>query len=581
VQVDFYWGLNELTRGKNDVSPLLLYDAEQGCNKKCKKLQMSAVISSGDINLEKKMSMNVVNLDALIPREDFAVAAQTQHANALEKISVIHLEGPFFEPDLRKPDFQRETTQWNPTKVVDLIRAFVDADLIPAVILWRSGQYIFVIDGAHRLSALLAWIFDDYGNRKQSLEFFGGHISDDQRTIAKRTRDLVNKEVGSYQDYVAARKNIAGAPEPMQKRLSNLAVNSVIAQWVPTTDVKSAEDSFFKINQAATPIDPTERRILKARNSPNALAARAITHPGSGHKYWNSFNSTAQASIESIGSIIYHALYDPAIGGSTITTLDVPVAGRGYNALPFVVDLVNECNAAAVADTTTTKDIKENLPVDPDGSLTLKYLKSVKDRLDRITGDSPSSLGIHPVVYFYTRSGAFQPTALIATSRFLESLARKGNLEKFTSARRQFEQFLIDHKEAMSLLIHKFGSGGRSLPWLETYYERVLEGFLEGKNPEEIQQDFTADPDFTYLTVPRPGVGKQSTGTKRSFSSNTKTATFFAAALLTAPRCQICGGVIHRNSMQFDHIIRVREGGANDMSNSQLSHPYCNSTYKN
>ena len=266
------------------------------------------------------MSINVVNLDALIPREDFAVATQTQQANALEKISVIHLEGPFFGPDLRKPDFQRETTQWTQTKVVDLIRAFVDADLITAVILWRSGQYIFVIDGAHRLSALLAWIFDDYGDRQRSLEFFGGHISDEQRTIAKKTRDLVNKEVGSYQDYVAARKNIAGAPENMQQRLSNLAVNSVIAQWVPTTDVKSAEDSFFKINQAATPIDPTEKRILKARNSPNAIAARAITHAGTGHKYWDSFNSTVQTSIESIGSAIYGALYDPAISSKTITT---------------------------------------------------------------------------------------------------------------------------------------------------------------------------------------------------------------------------------------------------------------------
>jgi hypothetical protein len=527
------------------------------------------------------MSMNVVNLDALIPREDFAVAAQTAHTNALEKISVIHLEGPFFGPDLRKPDFQRETTQWTSTKVVDLIRAFVDADLIPAVILWKSGQYIFVIDGAHRLSALLAWILDDYGDRVKSLEFFGGHISDEQRTVAKRTRDLVNKEVGSYQEYVAARKNIAGAPAAMQKRLSNLAVNSIIAQWVPASDVKSAEDSFFKINQAATPIDPTERRILKARNSPNALAARAITHAGSGHKYWNSFNSSIQASIEAIGSTIYHSLYDPAINSKTITTLDVPIAGRGYNALPFVFDLVNECNEQNVADTTTKKDIKENLPVDIDGNLTLKYLKTVKDRLERITGDSPSSLGIHPVVYFYTRSGTFQPTALIATSRFLENLASKGKLTKFTSVRKEFEQFLIDHKEAMSLLIHKFGSGGRSLSWLQTYYERVLEGFLEKKNSEEIQQAFVVDPDFTFLTVPRPDVNKRPTGTRHSFNSKTKTATFFEAALATATRCSICGAVVHKNSIQFDHIARVREGGAHDMTNAQVSHPYCNSTYKN
>lgn len=86
---------------------------------------------------------SVVNLDALIPREDFAVEVQPPHATPLEKISVVHLEGPFFGPDLRKPDFQRETAHWSPNKVVDLVRAFVDADLIPAVILWRVGRYVF------------------------------------------------------------------------------------------------------------------------------------------------------------------------------------------------------------------------------------------------------------------------------------------------------------------------------------------------------------------------------------------------------------------------------------------------------
>ncbi|MHA1567121.1 MAG: DUF262 domain-containing protein, partial [Alphaproteobacteria bacterium] len=270
---------------------------------------------------------NVVNLDALIPREDFLIDAEASQATPLDKISVVHLEGPFFGPDLRKPDFQRETKQWTPAKVVDLVRAFVDSDLIPAVILWRAGRYVFVIDGAHRLSALLAWIFDDYGDRKRSLDYFGGQITDDQRKVAKRTRTLINKTVGNYQDYLAARQNPAGALPELQQRLSNLAVNSVTAQWVPTTDAKSAEESFFKINQAATPIDPTERRILKARRSASAIAARAITHGGTGHKYWSAFDENTRRAVEDSGKIIFHALYTPPITGNPVTTLDVPVAG--------------------------------------------------------------------------------------------------------------------------------------------------------------------------------------------------------------------------------------------------------------
>lgn len=528
------------------------------------------------------MSTNVVNLDALIPREDFAVEDNTAPVTPLDKISISVLEGPFFAPVLRKPDFQRETAHWTPAKVVDLVRAFVDADLIPAVILWRSGKYIFVVDGAHRLSALLAWIYDDYGDRRRSADFFGGNIRDEQRQIAKKTRELINTKVGSYQSYVAERGSPQGAPEDMQKRLYNLSVNSIIAQWVPSTDAVSAEASFFKINQAATPIDPTERRILHARRSASAISARAIIHAGTGHKYWSSFDKETQSAIEEAGSFIHNSLYEPPIGGSPITTLDVPVAGRGYNALPFVFDLVNDSNGVVAEDTSAKKEVKDILPDDPDGQLTINYLQAVKKRIARLTGDSPVSLGLHPVVYFYTRSGVFQPISLLATSRFTELLASQNKLREFTKVRAIFEDFLVEHKEAPSLLIHKFGTGQRSIPWLQRYYERVFEWLLAGRNSEEIQQGFVADRDFTFLTVPRPsGVRGKSSKAKKPFNSGTKTATYFATALEGCARCAICGARVHRNSINFDHKDRARDGGAADMSNAQVTHPYCNSTIKN
>ncbi len=198
-------------------------------------------------------------------------------------------------------------------KVVDLIRSFLDADLIPAIILWRAGASIFVIDGAHRLSAILAWILDDYGDRKKSLDHSGGYITPEQRRVADRTRDLVDKSVGSYAEYQAFRNNRAAAPPEMQKRLSNLADNSFVAQWVTTSDVGTAEDSFFKINQQGTPIDPTERRLIRSRDSASAIASRSITHAGSGHKYWKSFVGDKQIAIETAGKELYRALYNPPI----------------------------------------------------------------------------------------------------------------------------------------------------------------------------------------------------------------------------------------------------------------------------
>src|SRR5580704_16608446 len=105
------------------------------------------------------MSTNVVNVDALIPRDDFAVDETPSRATPLDRINMAHLDGHFFVGDLRKPDFQRETAQWTPAKVGDLIRSFLDADLI-AAILWREGASMFVIEEERGVSAKMGWILD-------------------------------------------------------------------------------------------------------------------------------------------------------------------------------------------------------------------------------------------------------------------------------------------------------------------------------------------------------------------------------------------------------------------------------------
>jgi hypothetical protein len=524
------------------------------------------------------MPNNIVNLDALIPREDFAVGEPSK-STPVDKISIAHLDRNFFAGDLRKPDFQRETTHWSPEKVADLVRSFLDADLIPAVILWKAGGYIFVIDGAHRLSALLAWIHDDYGDRKISREYCGGHITPEQLDIAQRTRDLIKNDIGSYAEYQAYKANKTAAPEDMQKRLSNLADHSIIAEWVRATDLDSAEKSYFKINQAATPIDPTERRLLKSRDSASAISARAITHAGGGHKYWARFDLSIQKQIEETAKALNHTLYLPPLTGGVITTLDVPIAGRGYNALPFVFDLVNQINNIVIADTTSKKaDIKDKLDRDENGATTLQFISKVESRLERIAGNKSASLGLHPVVYFYTRSGTFQPTVFLAVLKVIDDLIAKDVLVKFTKVRRQFEDYLIEYKEAVSLIVHRFGSGSRSIRFIEGYLAKILESLWDGKGSHETHELLAKDSDYAFLTAPRPSAARPAPkNAKRAFNRGTKVASYFATSLPSGPRCGICTALLHRNSIQFNHKNERRDDGSSDMSNAEPTHPFCNS----
>jgi hypothetical protein len=414
------------------------------------------------------MSTNGVNLDALIPRADFAIGDGVVLGDSGdEKLSIAHLGTSFFTGALRKPDFQRETLHWQPQKIVDLVAAFLDRRLIPAVILWRAGNFNFVVDGAHRISALLAWIWDDYGDGERSKKLFGTILPPEQIAFATRTRGLIKTQVGPYDLYKAGVDYPGAVDEITKERIGRLSVAHMIAQWVPAATKEAAEESFFKINDAATPLDPTEKRILRSRGSASAVAARAIAHGGSGYPYWAGFPEKTIERVSSLSGKIYSMLYKPPLESGTIDTLDVPVAGRGYSVLPFIFDLINKLNDVKTSDSTRKGQGAALLPIDQTGDETVKYLSVVYQSVSRITGKDATSLGLHPVIYFYTAGGSFTPWSFLAWANIINGLFETKQVNSFCSVRSQLEDFLIGDKWAMSEIVHKNGSGHRSVPWLE------------------------------------------------------------------------------------------------------------------
>ena len=207
--------------------------------------------------------------------------------------------------------------------------------------MWQSKGINFVIDGCHRVSALIAWVLDDYGDGTKSNSFFSFNVGGDQRRTAEKTQALIKKKIGTYREMMDAVQH----PKPREVRNSFeyarlLVTRPLQLQWIPGADPKKAEKSFFTINQAGAAIEPTELRILEVRTTPNALAARAIVRAGTGHKYWARFAKDKQESIESLAADIHKSLFMPPLE-TPIKTLDLPIAGKGYASLPLVFDMVN------------------------------------------------------------------------------------------------------------------------------------------------------------------------------------------------------------------------------------------------
>lgn len=161
--------------------------------------------------------------------------------------------------------------------------------------------------------------------------------------------------------------------EEIVARLNAIGQRKLVTQWVPVSDAQAAEESFFKINQAATPLDPTEKIILRTRTTASSIAARAISKGGTGHAYWAHFGRENRIKIPALAKAISDMLFEPPIKSGTLHQQDAPLGGVGYNVLQMSFELVNRLNSVPTMRANMAASKIAEM-VDHDGSVTVNYL---------------------------------------------------------------------------------------------------------------------------------------------------------------------------------------------------------------
>ncbi|PCI90320.1 hypothetical protein COB18_01030 [Candidatus Kaiserbacteria bacterium] len=517
--------------------------------------------------------MAKVNLDAIIPREDFEVTdkrgktMQTKSTLSIEDIKT----DSFFFSSVRKPDFQRETNEWDSKKISEFLSSFLDGDLIPAIILWRNTSgHVFVIDGSHRLSSLAAWLNNDFGDGEISKNFYDGIVQEEQLEIAEQTRKIIRKNVGLYSDYKLALTNPEKVAPEIVTRSKNLAALAIQLQWVEG-DANKAESSFFKINQQAAPINKTELILLESRRKPNCISARAIIRSGKGHKYWSAFSAENQTEIQRVASEINSILFSPRLK-TPIKTLDIPIGGKNFSSqtLPLVLDFINIVNDFS-------SDFKTTLEDDVSGDETVKILKRTRKMAYIINSNHASSLGLHPAVYFYSQDGRHKIASFYAIIEFVLYLEKKSLYSDFIKIRHDFEDVLLKYDYLVQQINRYYRSALSSYVNIKEFYIEVMERLLEEDDITKVINDISKLEKFDYLKLS----AEESVITSSEFTTERKSAVFIKEALDGATRCKICNGYLHRNSISIDHIQRKEDGGIGSVDNGQITHPYCNTTLKN
>lgn len=333
-----------------------------------------------------------------------------------------------------------------------------------------------------------------------------------------------------------------------------------------TGNADKAEDSFVRINQRAAVITPQELELLKNRRKPNTIAARAIIRRGTGHKYWSSFGEKEQQQIEEIATELHKLIFEPTLH-YPIKSLDLPAGGSVYSApaLRMVFDFITMCVGVPSPED------------DENGTRTIDYLTRCRRVMRVILSNHASSIGLHPAVYFYSWTGKQQPILFLVMAKLVIDLERSKQLPDFIRRRSDFESFLMSNRSLLNQVVRKFGTKESGGMHLRKFYDRILELIGKGSSSEQVVESLVADPTYSYL---QPMESPYSGVSPTKFSAQVKSGALIRELLGTALRCAICGGLAPAQAISIDHRERKQDGGSSTADNAQVTHPYCNTGFK-
>lgn len=523
-----------------------------------------------------------VNLDALIVRQDMEGGKQKDVPQDFGfKHSDLLSNGGMTYAILRKPDFQRSTSSWTPEKVRDMVIAYIEGETVPGVIVWRSpNSDLFVIDGAHRLSSVIAWINNDYGDGEISKAHYGEPQS---ATAAQKARDLTNAAVGSYKELVEALGN-PNAEAKHQANARKLVFSTLPVQELKkVSDAAAAEKSFLKINEQGVALSETEKWLINARFCPNAIAARAISLKGQGGAYWDRFTSAGnKQKISQLSAAVYSILFTPDLDTGEIKTADLPIAGSFYaaNALNLIFQFVNLANDIHAKAPANRKDAEKIVPPDEDGSATINFLKKTKRVASSLTNlrttNHSNSLDLHPFVYFYSRQGIPQPTMFLATAYWLQDLDKRGKITELATRerRKKLEDFVLANYFLIQAISRRARGEENAVKRLKQYLDFLTTNLPKMKPAELLAQ---IGKEFRVSIVPEPDDDEGPTAPGSRIPVHVKSAMFIERELNTAEKCEICKARIPARGMSRDHRKDRKHGGTGERRNAAPTHHACNS----
>lgn len=519
----------------------------------------------------------------------------------------------------RKPDFQRATWAWEPEECVDLLEAALNSHVVPSVILWLSPEnHRYVLDGAHRISVLLAWVTDDWGENAPGVSSSTMQVG--AKRAAEKVRELLEqRNIGRYADWdAAARKyedlrdrNIEPefGGELTNKELhyakevrgweSNLAGFPIL--WVHG-DYSVAERSFLKINKTGRRLSEWETALVENRESSFARTVVSMANAAEASRCWPVRDADGKALPHTVANEIKTLL--SRVSDLSELVLEpaylVPIRSAEQPLLAISAprpDLRPIYLSELLAVTQGTKGLKADQRKLLEGSkgaspreIVAEGLVIVDNALDavrNIEGPSPRSLSLVSLLYFYNQAGSYVRSLLYGLLYWLangdeEAIEKRKLL--FTKYRGAIEAILLEKRDDLiGNISRRRGSGPEVTYQVASFYQRLLELLVQYDGRID-DKDFKSELEQVILLAGSGGSTPQTGGgapvsQSRLFRGQLRSQVQARDILKALGKCELCGGfIISGQNTQLDHIQEHSKGGATTLDNARQTHPYCNNS---
>ncbi len=506
---------------------------------------------------------------------------------------------------IRKPDFQRETNAWSPKQCLEFLDSVVNGHIIPSLILWRSTEngLIYVLDGAHRLSVIRAWMLDDWGDKAGI--YYDRRDKKKIIQIASETRNLVNSIIGSFEDYAQSRSELdkivkegkAPKKEMTEKKFNQSTFYSdvvagnltLFVQW-EQGDYESAEQSFLRINRQGQPLDPWEATLIEYRKSSYSRCIMSIANGGQKGHYWpdDTLNDKLKKMVKEFPELsrqILQGLFVPPFQ-LPIKDLNVPtvVAPAYFQKHVYLLELIPLMVDREIAGDKEDQLVWFERDFNEEADVVIKnadkILRMLVERIEHLVTftHNSKSLSLVPLFYWYNHRGQYIRGLLYGFLYWLFSGSDKEiNQRKlaFSAIRDRFEFVIFNFKSEIAEYHGKAGAGLKAVKSMAKFYQNLVDSLVSTIQMEVESSSF----EDMILNLLQGNRKKRSNPKKnRSITSRDKTQVNIRELFESSTRCHICGGIVNLQygGIQYDHVEDYAKSKITDPEGLKPTHPYCN-----